>query len=310
MSKIKVVYIAGIGRSGSTLLTKVLASVKGGFSLNELSFVWENGFDKNRFCSCGLPFRSCPFWKNVISDIQQSGFENEQSLRHIGNAVPQNRNIPSVIIKPGSIDKKFPFFSLYKNILGHLYTSIQKHSKADFLIDSSKIPSYGYAVQKTDELDVYMIHLIRDPRAVAYSWKKEVSRTDGEANLTMEQYSVFQSTIKWIWGNCITTLLKRNGKYLFIRYEDFCKQPELYTAQILSFINSSQSKNPIDEKSFVAGEEHSIWGNPIRMKTGRMEIKEDNEWRIKLSAFDKFWIGFLTWPFMIFYGYWFRLDKN
>jgi len=310
MGKIKVVYIAGIGRSGSTLLTKVLASVNEGFSLNELSFVWENGFDKNRLCSCGQPFRSCPFWTNVIKDIQLLGFENEHSLRHIGNAIPQNRNIPDVVLRPGKLNYKFPAFSSYKNVLKHLYASIYKNSGAGFLIDSSKIPSYGYAVQQTEDLDVYMIHLIRDPRAVAYSWKKEVSRTDGEENLTMEQYSILQTTIKWIWGNFITTLLKRTGKYFFIRYEDFCNQPELYTSKILDFIGVDKELNPVHGKTFTAGEEHSIWGNPIRMKTGKMEIKEDNEWKNKLGFSDRFWIVFLTWPFLFFYGYWGKWFKN
>jgi hypothetical protein len=312
MDKIKVIYIAGIGRSGSTVLTKVLGSIKGGFPLNELSFVWENGFDKNRLCSCSKPFQECEFWTQVIHDMEVKGYKKPEYLRHIGNHVPQNRDLPFVI---GSnkrvLSKKFSSLDKHTTALQELYSSIFQHSKSSFLIDSSKLPSYGFILSLLNNINVYYIHLIRDPRAVAFSWKKEVQRKDTQEDITMEQYSIWQSTIKWIWGNYVTSLLRKKNKYLFIRYEDFCESPEETLNKILKFCSIETDKNPIQGRTFFAGEEHSIWGNPMRMQTGEIEIKKDSAWINKLALKDKILTTFLSLPFLIRYGYsvkWFKKD--
>lgn len=47
-AEVKVLYIAGWGRSGSTILDNVLGQVEGFFSGGELSYLWERGLSENR----------------------------------------------------------------------------------------------------------------------------------------------------------------------------------------------------------------------------------------------------------------------
>jgi len=53
---IKVIYIAGWGRSGSTLIDGILGHTPGLVSVGEIKFIWERGFIENRRCSCGERF--------------------------------------------------------------------------------------------------------------------------------------------------------------------------------------------------------------------------------------------------------------
>ena len=62
---LNVVCIAGVGRSGSTLLDRILGSLPGAVSLNELRPLWRNGFINNRPCACGASFNDCEFWSEV-----------------------------------------------------------------------------------------------------------------------------------------------------------------------------------------------------------------------------------------------------
>ena len=138
--KIKVVYIAGSGRSGSTLLERLLGQVNGIFAGGELRFIWDRGFQNNQLCGCGEHFNACRIWKNIservieclnnkyeINDIIQL----ESKLTRFRNYVKLNNNF---FIKELNI--------LSDQILPALYNSIQSVAKSNVIIDSSKHPAY------------------------------------------------------------------------------------------------------------------------------------------------------------------------
>src|SRR6266705_3371373 len=62
---LRVLYIGGWGRSGSTLLDRMLGQVPGFFALGEVREIWQSGLRENRLCGCGASFRECPFWTRV-----------------------------------------------------------------------------------------------------------------------------------------------------------------------------------------------------------------------------------------------------
>ena len=62
---VPVLFIGGLGRSGSTLVDRVLGQTPGVCSVGELVFLWERGLLANERCGCGEPFDGCPFWKEV-----------------------------------------------------------------------------------------------------------------------------------------------------------------------------------------------------------------------------------------------------
>ena len=64
--RVRVLFISGFGRSGSTILGQVLDGVPGVVHVGELNFLWDHNVLKNRECGCGLPFSDCPFWQEVM----------------------------------------------------------------------------------------------------------------------------------------------------------------------------------------------------------------------------------------------------
>ena len=53
---LRVVYIAGAGRSGSTLFARILGQAAGFCYVGEMKYFWENGSVKNELCTCGSAF--------------------------------------------------------------------------------------------------------------------------------------------------------------------------------------------------------------------------------------------------------------
>src|SRR5205085_9377274 len=64
---VRVLLIAGSGRSGSTLLANLLGSVPGVFSAGEMRYLFDRGLRDNRLCGCGVPFRECPVWTRILT---------------------------------------------------------------------------------------------------------------------------------------------------------------------------------------------------------------------------------------------------
>ncbi|MGB3634443.1 MAG: hypothetical protein WA982_10425, partial [Rubrobacteraceae bacterium] len=62
----KVLYIVGLGRSGSTILSNSLGQIDGFFSAGEICYIWRQNFIENRLCGCGQPFDKCPVWTQVV----------------------------------------------------------------------------------------------------------------------------------------------------------------------------------------------------------------------------------------------------
>ena len=64
----KILYIAGYGRSGSTLLDIVLGNHPENVGVGEVSFLLNDWANRSRRCSCGVPYQECEFWKNLFLD--------------------------------------------------------------------------------------------------------------------------------------------------------------------------------------------------------------------------------------------------
>ena len=68
MSDPTILYIAGIGRSGSTLLDAMLDSHPELFGAGELTHVFEEIAHDAR-CSCGNSYSRCDFWQEVLRGL-------------------------------------------------------------------------------------------------------------------------------------------------------------------------------------------------------------------------------------------------
>jgi hypothetical protein len=64
---VDVLYIAGEGRSGSTILGGLIGEYPGFFHVGELHYLWEKGLSENRLCGCGQKFLTCNFWCEVLA---------------------------------------------------------------------------------------------------------------------------------------------------------------------------------------------------------------------------------------------------
>jgi hypothetical protein len=98
---VRVLFLAGMGRSGTTLLERVMAGATGVVGLGEVVHLWKRGLVDDERCGCGLPFSACPFWQRVgaeaFGDWRKVDVDEIQRLRQ---RVDKVRHVPALLRRP------------------------------------------------------------------------------------------------------------------------------------------------------------------------------------------------------------------
>ncbi|QYJ15736.1 hypothetical protein Rxycam_01564 [Rubrobacter xylanophilus DSM 9941] len=304
MDDLKVLYIVGLGRSGSTILANSLGQVEGFFSAGELNFIWKHNVLENRLCGCGTPFRECPVWRGVFRRAF-GGMDAVDARRMISLQASgaRTRHVLPMLL-PAGRRRIAARLREYLANTGRLYRAMAEVTGSRVIIDSSKEPAYGYAVGMVPGVDLRVVHLVRDPRAAAYSWLKKKEQPDSETRRYMFRMGPARSAALWDAWNLSAEALWRNGRYLRLRYEDFVAEPGPSLRSILDFAGEPESELPlVGEREVKLGISHTVSGNPNRFETGAVELRPDERWRGGMSPRDRVVATVLTLPLLPRYGY-------
>jgi len=301
----QVLYIGGAGRSGSTVLAGLLGRQQGFVAVGELRYLWDRGLAQNHLCGCRQPFRQCPFWTDVLTDAfgSVSGAEG-LDVPNRARAVDRVRFVPALARRrlggPG-FERRF---RTYGDVVARLYQSIITVSGAAVLVDSSKDPSYAFVLDRLPSLELSVVHLVRDSRAVAYSWTRTRVRPEVHWKVEyMQRRKPLRTALVWGANNLMFEDLGRgHPRFLRLRYEDFVASPDESLATVAALARGGRptaGAAPGAGDSFV----HTISGNPSRFNDGPLHIAIDDEWRRKLSSTDRRVVTATTAPLLVRYGY-------
>ena len=166
-NKVKVLYIAGNGRSGSTLLDVILGQVPGFFPVGEVRDVWDYGLVENRPCGCGAPVRDCAIWSEIFESqfSGESAVDPAQVARWRERFAQTKRLLPIFLRREGYVNDQKSGIRAYLDVLERLYHGIADATGARVVVDSSKWPTYAHLLNSIPSIDLYVLHLVRDPRA-------------------------------------------------------------------------------------------------------------------------------------------------
>jgi hypothetical protein len=303
--RVKVLYVVGLGRSGSTILSNSLGQIGGYFSAGELNFIWKNNVIEDRLCGCGRPFRECPVWMRVMDEAfgGMDGADPREMMRLQASGT-RTRHIPLMLAPRGERVLRERLEKLLMNY-ERLYEAIASVTGSRVVVDSSKEPAHGYAMSMISGVDFRVVHLIRDPRAAAYSWLKKKPQPDSEEIEHMARFSPAKSSALWdSWNASAEALWRRTPeRYMRLRYEDFVAEPRKSLARILGLVGVTAELPLAGEREVALAVSHTVSGNPNRFETGAVELRPDQEWVSGMSLSDRALVTALTLPLLKHYGY-------
>ncbi|GHE40968.1 sulfotransferase [Streptosporangium violaceochromogenes] len=349
----RVVFLGGLGRSGTTLLERLLGEVPGVAPLGEVVHLWARGVLADEPCGCREPFGRCPFWREV-GERAFGGWSAELAHRMLilGRRVGRTRHIPALARRvahgracgrqgvptggtrrgaPGALEgpgapevpealgtserpgapgaprspAELPAeLEEYAAVHRRLYDAAGAVAGRPVVVDSSKHASLAFCLAATGS-GVHVVHVVRDPRAVAHSWHGRTARP--EDGRPMTRWSPARTSLHWLAQNLGLELLARSGvRVLRVRYEDLLASPAGTLGRLAGEIGLHPHPGLL--RSLNGGEaelspSHTVSGNPVRFVAGRIGLVEDDRWRTASPAGHRRLVTTMTWPLMVRYGY-------
>ncbi|MEU8245260.1 sulfotransferase [Nonomuraea sp. NPDC048916] len=287
---VRVVFLGGLGRSGSTLLERLLGELPGVAPLGEVAHLWARGVLAGEPCGCGEPFPDCPFWRKV-GERAFGGWtgplaERVLALRH---RVDRTRRVLRI---------GHPDLAEYVETYRRVYDAAAEVADARVVIDSSKHASLAHCLA-AGGADLHVVQVVRDPRAVAHSWRKTVERP--EDGRPMTRWGSGRTALHWTAQNLALDLLARRGAPVTrIRYEDLLAAPRATLADLAGRLGLRTELPFITGSTACLTMAHTASGNPMRFTVGRVELALDDTWR---SGSRRRLVAALTWPLRSRYGY-------
>lgn len=301
---LRIGYVTGYGRSGSTVLDIVLGEHSQLFGAGELTNFSRRVWPNNEYCSCGATVRDCPFWSVVaqqfLSRFGQNAFADYAKLQvRFENLSVVARSRVGLVPQAGRKE--------YGAYTRGLFEIVAKLSGKPIIIDSSKIPGRAAALLNIDDIDLRIIHLVRDGRAVAWSMLKPYE-VDAKVGLErrLPGRSVPRTALRWSMVNLGAESVAQRvdpDKSARLSYEAFVSKPadelarlgKVLGVDMGDLVSRLESGPPFSATHVVAG---SRWrmGGPITLRL-------DQEWRRTMPAHERHKFQVLSGWLQRRYGY-------
>jgi hypothetical protein len=295
----RVLYITGWLRSGSTLLGNLLNELPGVLHVGELHYLWRNGVLRdgtNVTCGCGAALDECDLWSGLgaVAGLslhaarRQTGHQRRflrtrHTRRRLAEAAGQVATAPGV---REALDRT-----------ADIYRHLAARGGQRLVVDSSKYPAEAAALLGRADLDVRILHMVRDPRATAFSYRTAKDYIDPRTPAASSGY--------WSAFNLASELVGRAApdRYLLLRHEDLCGDPRAALTRVLRFAGLPDDP-PVDaERRACLGVNHTVTGNPDRLRHGTTVIRADERWRSGLPARARAAATLAAVPLLGRYGY-------
>jgi hypothetical protein len=301
----QVVYVGSWSRSGSTLLDLMLGAVPGFVSAGEVRFLWDRGLIEGQLCGCGVPVRACPFWRAVLDEAFGSGAHPDAAeMRALRDRVDGLARLPYTAgpWRPARLARDLRAF---REVLARVYRGIGRVAGAAVVVDSSKYAAYGRVLAGAPGLDLRVIHLVRDSRAVAYSWTraKRLLEVPGEERY-MPVHPARRSAGYWALENVALEVLRPAvTRAAVLRYDDLAERPAAALAGVLQRLGLPGDTSVLASGRLPGRVNHTVAGNPVRLTRGEIAIRPDVEWRRGIAPRARRTVTALTWPLLLRYGF-------
>jgi hypothetical protein len=298
-SPLKIIYIVGWLRSGSTIIGNVLGEVPGFFHVGELGFLWKNaaGLGANTLCGCGRELTECPLWSAILALSRPPGMSAEAHAEAVirrQRAYVRTRHTWRVLSRGLWCEE----IREHAALMTRTYQAVAEQTGARVIVDSTKIPGEAALLSHLGALNPYYVHLVRDPRAIAQSYR--------EAKQYVSPMSAVSSTAYWNGFNtaCEALTRRHQARSLFLRYEEFAADPAAAISSVLRLCGADVVTNPVHNRIIELHANHTVTGNPDRFLTGATPIRDaDDSWRATLPRQARLAAGTLSWPLIRRYGY-------
>jgi len=217
----RIVYIAGAGHSGSTLLDVVLGNHPAIVSVGELSYVFHDWERPTRRCSCGRRHQECTLWSGLRLE------EPWDALERLTRTVERIGRLPQLMAGRVPRDLRQRYRAAQRGVFDY----VEAQTGRSIVVDSSKTfagtAGRPLALAEVGGMDVRVIHLVRNgPDTMSSYLHPQRRRAHGHKR--NGPWLGLQTVLGWVGANVVAARVSRalgRNRYLRVHYEQFMQDP-------------------------------------------------------------------------------------
>lgn len=298
------VYLTSSPFSGSTLFSFLVNSHPNIATVGEMTGPTSLQDPDTYRCSCGQKMKECTFWERVAKEMASRGMPFDTGF--FDTRIRYGNGIAAQRILSGSLrfsaledirDGMLNHWSRHRQRLQYLVqrnkafaASILQVTGRSVFFDASKYQMAIRHFERQPDIDLRVVHLVRDVRGASLSWMKNRGETDWR-----------RAVNAWTRTNrSIERQLRRlpANRWIRIRYEDVCRTPAETLGRFFEFCGLRSHDIPHDFHAV----QHHIVGNRMRL-INIGQIRVDEGWRRVLTLDDLACAQELAGPTQARYGY-------
>jgi hypothetical protein len=300
-------YILSASHSGSTLLAMLIGAHPDACTVGELKAT-SLGEPETYRCSCRALIHQCEFWCKINSLMRSKGHADFDITRANTSIHAVQSPYAARLLRPLM---RGPLLETVRDAALAISPDWRKHLKqvqqrnydliysvyeiagCKVLVDSSKMALRLKYLVHIPGLDIKVIRLVRDGRAVALTYTDEWAyadasdpalRSGGTGIRKQSCRSMHDAAREWRRSNeAADCMLKRLSpdQWIQVKYEELCLNPELTLRKVSQFLGLA----PEGVNLSFRAKPHHVIGNGMRMDSAS-EIRLDERWRGQLTPSD------------------------
>ena len=311
----KVLSIVGSGRSGTTILCNILGEVPGVFGAGELRWLWGRDLVEQRVCGCGGTPATCPVWAPVVEralGVPASELDAPRLAAVVEDIVDAQKRVNAwavrrrLLTSAASPRPPDPPLARLTEATVTLLNALFDVTGARVVVDASKRPQEAAILAAAGAFDHYVVHVVRDPRAVVHSWRRAKPLPEATGRAAMAARRSSKTVMRWMENAAGSEVLRRHTdpqRWLSIHYEEFAANPRTTVDRILDLVGVPGPAPFLSDDTVLLGPNHVLSGNPSRFDTGEVRIVPDYRWMKQMPARDQATVTAATLPFLLHHGY-------
>lgn len=299
-----VIFLAGSGRSGSTLVERMIGEMPGFVNVGELIDLFRRVIEGDELCGCGERFSRCEFW-NSVGERAFGGWELGlvRDVARLQAAVARQRFIPHHL-SPRQSHRFRASVGHYREVYAALYRAIAETAGVGTVVDASKLPAQAMALAG-EQVDLRVVSVVRDIRGVAWSMsKKDVVRPHSTQGVEV-MFNRGMSFAAAEWTLCqaeVDAMRFLNVPVARIRYERLAvgaKEEIRGALTALGFDVREAGLAHLREGEADLGMSHGLSGNPSRFRGGTTKLRTDEVWRDEMPRLRQALIAGIGLPYRL-----------